>query len=141
MNEPTEVPTVLMDAMMGSPAWLLVWLFFLMLANMGALAFIYRREDGERRFRPECAAILFSFMAAAAAMEVIFASYGYVRLLGLGHLIFWTPTYLWILSRRSAIGTETGFGRYVHFYLVIAGISLVIDTIDVIRYALGDGAL
>ena len=33
------------------------------------------------------------------------------------------------------------FSKYIHAYLIIAGISLVIDAVDVIRYLLGDGQL
>jgi hypothetical protein len=61
-----------------------------------------------------------------------------VRLLGVAHLVFWGPAYAWILTRRRAIGTASLFGKYVAFYLVIAGISLVVDAVDVVRYLVGD---
>ena len=43
--------------------------------------------------------------------------------------------------RRAEIGTTSLFGKYAHVYLVIAGISLLIDSIDVLRYLVGDGQL
>jgi len=35
----------------------------------------------------------------------------------------------------------TVFGKYIHFYLVFAGLLLGIDLLDVVRYLLGDGEL
>jgi len=74
-------------------------------------------------------------------MSWLYGQVGYVRLLGLAHLLFWGPVWVWILSRRAAIGTSTRFGQYVHVYLVVAGASLAIDAIDVVRHLLGDGEL
>jgi hypothetical protein len=39
--------------------------------------------------------------------------------------------------RRERYAPRSLFGGYIHIYLVIAGISLVVDVIDVIRYMLG----
>lgn len=49
--------------------------------------------------------------------------------------------WVWVLSRRRTIGTATLFGKYVHLYLLIAGASLLIDGVDVVRYLVGDGEL
>ena len=57
------------------------------------------------------------------------------------YLIGWTPAYIWVLTRRKLIGIATIYGKYIHAYLLISGLSLVIDTVDVIRYFLGDGEL
>ena len=74
-------------------------------------------------------------------MNWLYGEVGYVRLLGLAHVLFWGPVYGWILWRRRAIGTASWYGKYIHLYLVIAGTSLVIDVVDVVRYLVGDGQL
>jgi len=74
-------------------------------------------------------------------MGLLYDGIGYVRLLGLAHLLCWGPVWLWILSRRREYTWRSLFGGYLHVYLLIAGISLVIDVIDVARYLLGDGEL
>ncbi len=139
--EPTAVPATLNDAMAAGPAWLQAWILVLVVTNLVALLFVVGRRDGAFRVRVEPIAILVSFFAAGMFMTWIFGQVGYVRLLGVAHLVFWGPVWVWVLSRRRAIGTADVFGKYVHLYLGVAGVSLVIDVIDVIRYALGDGEL
>ena len=78
-------------------------------------------------------------MAAGVYMSWLYEQVGYVRLLGLPHLVFWTPVYVWVLLRRRTIGTNSLFGKYVLLYLAIAGISLVIDLVDVVRYVVDAG--
>ena len=138
MDETSQVAVTLNEAIGAGPAWLRGWVGLLIASHVGALAFVVWRDDQGFHFRAECVAIFASFIAAAVFMGWLHDNHGYVRLLGLAHLVFWTPVYLWMLSKRSDIGTASWYGRYVHAYLAIAGLSLVIDLIDVIRYALGD---
>lgn len=79
-------------------------------------------------------------LVAAITMNQMFAAWGYVRLLGLAHLLFWTPAWAWILSKRGSIAADSWYGRYVRVCLVIAGTSLIIDAVAVVRYLLGDTA-
>lgn len=74
-------------------------------------------------------------------MEWLFEQYGYVRRLGLAHPLGWTPVYAWVLLQRRRIGLATTYGKYIHAWLPIAGPSLIIDAVDVVRYFLVDGAL
>lgn len=46
--------------------------------------------------------------------------------------------YAWILRHRKDYDATPYFAKFVLFYLVMAGISLTIDVIDVLRYALGE---
>ena len=71
-------------------------------------------------------------------MEYLYQQYGYVRLLGLAHIVFWTPVYAWIFTHRKDYAAYPYFSKFVPFYLVMAGISLTIDVIDLLRYALGE---
>ncbi len=139
--EPAAVPATLNEAMAAGPAWLRAWILVLVVTNLVALLFVVGRRDGAFRVRVEPIAILVSFFAAGMFMTWIYGQGGYVRLLGLAHLVFWGPVWVWVLSRRKVIGTADFFGKYVHLYLGVAGVSLVIDVIDVIRYLLGDGEL
>ncbi len=135
------MPATLTAAMATEPIWLRTWLMILVSVHAAALFFIPWRDAGSWRVRLEPIAILAGFLGAAVLMNALYAQVGYVRLLGLAHLVFWTPVYVWILLRRRAIGTTSLFGKYVHAYLLIAGASLVIDAIDVVRYLVGDGQL
>lgn len=131
-------PATLADAIAMQPVWLKSWIYLLVATNIASLFFIAKRVDGKWRPRWEALAILLSFFAAGAFMEWLYGQYGYVRLLGLAHLIFWTPAYVWIFSRRKQlIESAAIFGKYLIAYLLINGISLVIDLIDVVRYYTG----
>ena len=132
----------LLDSMLSQPSGILAWLGVLLTSHLASIAFVVGREQGSWRFRPEAFGILASFLIAGQFMERLYGEYGYVRLLGLAHLVFWTPVYAWVLMRRRAIGTQSLFGKYLVAYLAVAGVSLVIDVVDVARYVLGDtGAL
>lgn len=139
MTPVQTMPLTLRDAMAAEPLWLQGWIGVLVVTNLLAVLFVVTRTAGRWRIRPEPLAILAAFVAAGLFMEWLYAQVGYVRLLGLAHLVFWGPVWAWLVTRRADIGTGTWFGRYLHLYLVIAGISLVIDAVDVIRHLLGDG--
>lgn len=134
-------PDSLAEALATEPFWLQSWVMLLMLVHVAALAFVMRRDDGAWRVRVPPLAIFASFVAAAMIMNWLFDQVGYVRLLGLGHLLAWTPVYLWILLQRRHFDPMTAYGRYIRVYLVVAGSSLLIDAIDVLRHLAGDGEL
>lgn len=121
-------------AIMEQSLWLQAWVFILMTANLGAIFFVIDRDNKRTRIRPEPVAIILSMIVAGIFMEWLYVHYGYVRLLGLAHLFAWTPVYIWILLNRDKFKLETIYGKYIHFYLLVAGISLVVDAIDVLRY-------
>jgi hypothetical protein len=127
--------------MATEPAWLRGWILVLVATHFTAVLFLVRRENGRLGIRAEPLAILLSFFFAALFMNWLYAKVGYVRLLGLAHLVFWGPVWVWIASRRRALGTATWLGRYVHVYLGVAGLSLLIDAVDLVRYLAGDGEL
>jgi len=138
----SEIPKSLAEAMATEPLWLRAWIQLLIVANLGAVLFVVGREEGRWRVRPEPIAILIGFAAAGISMSALYEQVGYVRLLGLAHLVFWGPVFAWILlTRRQRHPLHGAFGSYLRFYLFIAGISLAIDAIDVVRYLAGDGEL
>lgn len=136
-----DIPATLGDAIATEPLWLQAWVTMLVAVHLAAIFFVVTRRDGGWRVRYQPMAILVSFLFAGMFMSWLYQQVGYVRLLGLAHLVFWTPVYIWVWRTRRAEGVESLYGKYLVAYLVIAGISLVIDAIDVIRYLLRDGAL
>jgi len=136
------MPPSLDAALATEPLWLQAWVLLLVVTHLAALLFVVRRRpQGGLAVRTEPIAIVLSFLAAGLFMGWLYEQVGYVRLLGLPHLVFWTPVWVWMLRRRRALGARTLFGKYVHAYLVVAGLSLVIDLVDVARYLVGDGQL
>ena len=135
------MPATLGDAIGTEPAWLQAWVLILGAVHIAAVAFVVGRDRGRWVIRPEPIAVVASLIAAALFMTWLYSQVGYVRLLGLAHLVCWTPVYLWILARRRTIRGRTLFAKWIYAYLSIAGVSLVIDAVDVIRHLVGDGEL
>jgi hypothetical protein len=113
-------------ATLRKPWW--AWIALLGVVNMSAVFFLDTLEGK---------LVLGAIIAGAVFQLSIFAWKGYVRLLGIGHIL-WLPLVLWLGSRIGEIGTDTAFGKWVLAVIVIDGVSLVIDVVDVGRYLAGE---
>jgi len=105
-----------------------LWVGMLAMINMvGGLIFV---QTIEGKLALIC--LIFGFLI----MWLIFARKGFVRLLGLGHLIAWTPQIIFYIH---SVGNTAGMFQYwIISVLIVNGISMVIDFVDVVRYSLGD---
>ena len=105
-----------------------LWVGILCMVNMvGGLIFI-RTMEGKLA--------LVCLLFASLIMWVIFTQKGFVRLLGLGHLIAWTPQMVFYIQ---SVGNTAGWFQYwIISVLFVNGVSMVIDFVDVVRYSLGD---
>ena len=113
------------------PVWLQAWVLWMALMNLSAVGFVIHRVEARW--------VLGAFVAAGFTMEMLFQYNGFNRLLGLAHVIFWTPLlwYLWH-RRRNWFGVGGVFSIWLTALFATDAISLVVDYIDAIRYALGD---
>ena len=68
----------------------------------------------------------------------MFNQLGYVKLLGLPHLLFWGPllVYLWRQVKRPDMPVWPR--RIIYVVMTVIAISLAFDTVDVLRYLLGE---
>ncbi len=107
-----------------------LWVGLLAMVNMvGGLVYI-RTMEGQLA--------LVCLMLAFLIMWGIYAKKGFVRLLGLGHLIAWPPLMIWYFKVLAQGNVEGAFKYWLMAVLVVNGISMVIDLVDVVRYSLGD---
>ena len=85
----------------------------------------------------EAIVALVGIAVSMVVMLTLFAKFGFVRLLGLGH-IPWLFTVPW-LGLQLVQTIESGpFYYWLFAIVVINSISLVIDAVDVARYWMGD---
>ena len=117
------------EHMAGYPMWVQIWLIVMVLTL--ALAIPFAIKDWRARF------VLLSMVIVIPIMNVLFAKYGFTRILGLAHVIVWTPLWAYLFKNRKAHPERKWTGRYVLLALVVIGISLLFDYSDVIRYLLG----
>ncbi len=106
-----------------------VWLGLLVAVNVAGPIYFFEALEAK--------VVLAAFLASAALMTAIFATKGFVRLLGIGH-IFWVPMVPWLWIRLDQVGLDSPLGCWIAAVIVVDGISLVIDAVDVFRYLRGD---
>lgn len=117
----------------NSPVWVIVWvnLMVAILALSIPFSFTYR----EARW------ILLGSALGMIGTIIAYSLFGFTRLLGLGHLIFWTPTLIYIVTVRGwKTYSQTLFSRWLVVAAVVVGISLAFDMVDLLRWLLGDRA-
>ena len=105
-----------------------LWVALLFLTNMAAVFFLPRVE---------ASMVLAGLFVGALLQMGIFARFGFVRLLGLGHF-HWFVMLAWLADRLGSIQGEDLFYNWVVAVIVVCGLSLVIDTVDVVRYLRGE---
>ena len=85
----------------------------------------------------EATVVLVGVGVSMVIMLTLFSKLGYVKLLGLGH-IPWLFTVPWLWSRLGQTVESGPFYYWLVAVVVLDSISLVIDTVDVIRYWQGE---
>jgi hypothetical protein len=110
------------------PIYVRLWLILLIAINMVAPLFFLDRV--------EAWAVIAASLVSMMLMTILTAYTGFTRLLGLGH-IFWFPLLYFLWSRLDSIPADNFYGIWVRALMVFNAASLVIDSIDVVRYISG----
>ena len=121
----------MLSAMLAEPWWLVVWVGWMVLINSAGVLFV---SEIEARW------VLAAFAASAVTMWILYQFVGYTRLLGLAHVLYWTPLVIYLYRRLSNFVGPPLFERWLRLLLATNGLSLVIDYVDVARYLFGDRA-
>jgi hypothetical protein len=111
------------------PVGVKLWLLVLMVGNL-LVPLMYLG-------RSEARIVLLTFLASFVLMVVITGTNGFTRLLGLGHIL-WIPLLLYLVGRLSSVPASDLYGVWVRSVVVLNVISLVLDAIDVARFARGE---
>jgi hypothetical protein len=119
----------LLFGILEEPLWLQAWVGWLMVANLASLAFWKQRE---------ARVVFWIFLANVIFMSVLCEINGYNRLLGLSHVVFWTPLLVYLIRRLPRMDRASSFGQWIVILILTDTASLLIDYADVTRYILGD---
>ena len=87
--------------------------------------------------RLEAQLTLVGIAVSILLMTGLTAFSGFSRLLGLGH-IAWIPLVIFLATRLSEVPASDLYGMWLRVLLVVNSLSLVIDLVEVVRYAAGD---
>lgn len=115
----------------AGPAWVAAWVAFMGAVFMLAIPFAFSRVEA----RWTLVAMAFTFPSMIALYSIV----GYVRLLGLIHVIFWTPLAIYLWRRRGEWGSREHLAdKWILLLFATILLSLAFDYSDLIRYLLGD---
>ncbi len=115
--------------LLRSPVQVKIWLGVLLAANMIAPLFFLGSVEAKL--------VLAALGASVIIMTVLTAMTGFTRLLGLGH-VPWVPLVLWLLTRLEQLPAETPIGAWIRVLILLNSVSLILDAVDVARYARGE---
>ncbi len=117
--------------MMHMPVPWQLWLLLLVTVNL-IVPLVYLD-------RLEAQVVVGTMVASMLLMTGLTARTGFTRLLGLGHMA-WVPLLVFLWTRLDGVPADDGFGIWMRLLMALNALSLVIDTVDVIRYIAGDRA-
>lgn len=116
-----------------APLWVRYWLTFMGLVLMLAFPFAFVRVEARW-------AVLIVALTVPA-MVALHSAIGYVRLLGIVHVVLWTPFVIYLWRRRGQWRVkETIFGKWIVLLFATMIVSLAFDYSDVVRWMLGERA-
>ncbi len=101
----------------------------LMAVNMIGPLFFLDRIEGQ--------VVLIVFLLSAGLMMFLYAAKGFTRILGVGHIL-WLGLVPWLWSRLDLVQPDGWFFIWIVIVIALNGFSLIVDVIDVIRYARGE---
>ena len=124
------------EAMALQPQWVVIWVYVLVagafVAPVVLLIWKASRKAG--------IITLIASLLAGFGVQMMFDAMGYVKLLGLPHLILWVPIVVFLMAQQARGDMTNWPRRIIWFIIAIICISLVFDFIDVARWILGERA-
>ena len=118
------------------PLWVQYWLYVVILGIVVLpLTLLIWKQTRLTALITVAASIL-----AGVGVSKLYDQLGYVKLLGLPHVILWTPLvwYLWRQIKRNDMPVWPR--RIMMMFLAVFVVSLVFDYVDVARYLVGERA-
>ena len=114
-----------MRSLRKMPLYAQLWVALLAMANGIAPLFFSGRIEAD--------VTLIIFLASVALMAVLTKNYGFTRILGAGHFL-WFFLLIYLATRLDAVPAADAYGLWLRAVMIINAISLVIDVTDVVRY-------
>jgi hypothetical protein len=124
----------LSDAISQQPSWVQYWLYILIFGIVVLpLALLIWKQTRLTAIITVAASVI-----AGLGVSWIFDRLGYVKLLGLPHIILWTPLVLYLYGQIKRGDMPQWPRRIMMVVLAVFVVSLVFDYVDVVRYVLGE---
>ncbi|NVK12997.1 MAG: hypothetical protein HWE35_02350 [Rhodobacteraceae bacterium] len=122
------------EAIATQPLWVQIWVNILFLgAFVLPLALLFWQPGRLAGLVTVAASVL-----AGVGVYWLYGKLGYVRLLGLPHVILWTPLVFWLWRQRMRVDMPVWPQRIILLVCAVIAVSLMFDYVDVARYLLGE---
>ena len=122
------------EAITTQPSWVQWWINWMGIVIVGSMiALLFSRTT-----RRDSAVILVTSLAVFFLMMWLYQQVGFVRLLGIVHVVIWTPLAIYFWRRLSNPAIATPFRQVIWVFLGTIIVSLMFDYVDVVRYLLGE---
>ncbi len=116
------------------PLWVRVWIAVLLFSIVVLpVALLVWRQS-----RLAAVLILTADGAAGFGVSRLYDAMGYVKLLGLPHIIFWVPLVIYLFTQLKRTDLPLWPRRIIAVVLAMLLVSLAFDCTDVARYLLGE---
>ena len=122
------------EAIALQPVWVGYWLNVLLLGAFILPALLVFWKES----RLTGIITLATSALSAAGVMWIFSELGYVKLMGLSHVVFWTPLVFFLFGKARQENMPAWPRRIIWVVIIVLLISLAFDYVDVARYFLGE---
>lgn len=116
--------------------WMTVWLYWMAFAiAITPLVLVFSKAT-----RLDAAIVFFTNMAMFVGMSWLYDLMGYVRLMGIVHVILWTPLLIYLVHRARSGQMPLPSRLVMWMFAATLAVSLVFDYTDTARWLLGERA-
>lgn len=122
------------EAIATQPTWVQWWVNGMGIVIVGTMITLLF----SRTTRRDSFLILATSVAMFFIMNWLYQQIGFVRLLGIVHVVIWTPLAIYFWRRLDNPEIVTPFRQVIWLFLATIVVSLVFDYADVARYLLGE---
>ena len=114
--------------------WQTVWLYWMSFAIIVTpLVLVFSKAT-----RRDAVIVLLTNIAMLVGMGWVYEQMGYVRLLGIVHVILWTPLFVYLFLRAKNGEMPLLCRLAIWMFVATLAVSLVFDYTDAARYLLGE---
>lgn len=119
-----------LDHVFSQPPWLVAWMF--LFAGISFLSIPFAVKDSRARW------ILVATLVIILFGRFLYQSFGYTRIIGLSHIVVWTPLLIYLWKQRDMHLDRVWTRRYVMTFVVIISVCYLVDVVDIVRFVAVD---
>ena len=106
------------------------WIYWMMAINTASIVFVKNHVPAR--------VVLVVWLLNAGTMMAVAEFTGFTRILGLVHVVYWSPLLVYLVSQIRSTNEKNLYSRWTVTLVTTIGASLILDYIDVVRFILGD---